>query len=278
VEDISMTKPEEEKKSIKDTKFSRMLQDYWGVDDWIGLGLAAAGVFYYLFKGMLINYPGWHAFYDSIHAELIGIGVTVLILGNANQHMRIQQEKRRLILQMGSPDNAFAIEAVRQLRARGWLFDGTVNGAFLQKASLVGADLSKAVLINANLFQAHLERANIRRANLQKANLDWAQLKGADLSLSKLNNSNIKGSNLVDTNLSYASLNRVNLSFSKLPGAQLYGAQIDNSILYSTDLSKIYYDENTTWIGSKYNIGENGTKWPNGFDPQAAGCILVEDE
>ncbi len=34
------------------------------------------------------------------------------------QHPETQREKRRLILQMGSPDNAFAVEAVRALRLR----------------------------------------------------------------------------------------------------------------------------------------------------------------
>jgi len=264
--------------NIKKTRLYRTLKEYWGIDNWIGLGIAVTGVLYYCVKGFITDFTGWHTFYESIHAELIGIGVTVLILGNANQHMRIQQEKRRLILQMGSPDNAFAIEAVRLLRARGWLFDGTINGASFPKASLVGAELNKAILTKVDLHQAHLEGAIIRHADLQKSNLNAAILKNADLSSSILNDSDIKNANFANTDLSYTHLNRANLSFSKLPRAQLYGTQMNNTILYSTDLSRINYDENTTWIGSKYNIGENGTKWPDDFNPQAAGRILVEDE
>ena len=75
----------------------------WVVDDWITLGISIAGLLYYLFRNLMVNCPGWLTFYENIHAELIGIGVTVLILGNVNQYIQIRQEKRRLILQMGSP-------------------------------------------------------------------------------------------------------------------------------------------------------------------------------
>jgi len=59
--------------------------------------------------------------------ELIGIGITVLIIDNANELMKRREENRRLIPQMGSPDNAFVVEAVRQLRKRDWLKDGSIR-------------------------------------------------------------------------------------------------------------------------------------------------------
>jgi uncharacterized protein YjbI with pentapeptide repeats len=272
VEDISMTKPEEEKKSIKDTKFSRMLQDYWGVDDWIGLGLAAAGVFYYLFKGMLINYPGWHTFYESIHAELIGIGVTVLILGNANQHMRIQQEKRRLILQMGSPDNSFAREAVRQLKFNKikWLKDGSLNFINLSEADLSGAHLEKANLRKSNLRHTILNETNLWLANLNEAHMENAFLNDAKLRGANLNKATLIQAYLEGADISDAKLNDAELWKANLNGADLRGAHLGGAVL-----RKIIFNSDTIWTGAKYT---QNTQWPEGFDPEAAGCILVEDE
>ena len=58
----------------------------------------------------------------DIRSDLISIGIVVFIIDNVNEMYRRRAEKERLILQMGSPDHGFAIEAVRQLSVRGWLF------------------------------------------------------------------------------------------------------------------------------------------------------------
>jgi len=46
--------------------------------------------------------------YQDIRAELIDICITVLSIDNVNEMMKKCDEKKHLILQMGSPDNAFA--------------------------------------------------------------------------------------------------------------------------------------------------------------------------
>ncbi len=234
----------EKKKSawekFTNTKVIKTLKEYWGIDDWIALGIALVGVLYYWKNGPLPYHPGWHEFYEKIHVELIGIGITVLILGNANQAIRTKQEKRRLILQMGSPDNSFAREAVRQLRARGWLFDGTAKGVDLIVANLEGADLR----------EAHLEGADLIEADLKRANLRFAYLEGALL---------------LGTHMEEA-----NLRFAHLEGADLIEAHLEMA-----DLREVMYDDKTIWTETKYN---KDTQWPEGFDPEAAGCILVEDE
>ena len=98
------------------------------------------------------------------------------------------QEKADLVLQMGSPNNAFAREAVRKLRARGWLQDGTVCGA-----DLSGANLQNANLNGANLRGARLEKTNLRGAVLTEVNLEAAWLTECRLEAANLFNANLNG-------------------------------------------------------------------------------------
>jgi len=90
-----------------------------------------------------------------------------------------EQEKRTLIFQMASPERALSREAVRALRNKGWLRDGTLTGANLSNANLKDEDLSFANLEGANLSNANLEGANLHMANLAKTNLWQANLKNA---------------------------------------------------------------------------------------------------
>ena len=105
-----------------------------------------------------------------------------------------------------------------------------------------GADLNGANLNGANLREANLNGANLNGANLSGAKLNGANLHDADLSAADLSGANLRGANLSDANLSGA-----NLSGAKLRWANLHGAT------YNAD-----------------------TKWPEGFDPVAAGAVWVE--
>jgi len=151
-------------------------------------------------------------FYANVSAELASIAITVLIIDVIYQQRDIEREKRDLILQMGSPDNAFAKEAVRRLRAQGWLRDGTLR-------------------------HAHLPAANLRIADLMEANLSGANLSRADLTGAKLN--------MAD--LSRANLSGAILSEAKLIYATLYGAYLCEAILDRTTLTHAYYDNDTRW-------------------------------
>lgn len=176
-------------------------------------------VFILLMGTVLQLIPGVTNSWYNVGIELIGISITVLIIENVNQARSINEEKKRLILQMGSPNSSFAREAVRQLREREWLEDGSASWA-----NLSGADLSGASLRYAELSGALLLDANLRGTDLWGADLSEADLRVADLS----------GANLVDANLSRADLRGTNLN------------------------------------GAKYSKG--GTKWPDDFDPKAAGA------
>ena len=212
---------------------------HFGVDDWIALFVLTSGILGFM-DGLIPYKPEW---YIAIQSELIGIGASVLIIANAGEYVSILQEKKRLILQMGSPDNAFAIEAVRQLNAKGWLFDGS-----LEDVNLINANLSGANLSGANLYEANLSNANLSNANLERAFLGPGNLSNANLS-----NANLSGISMMSLNLSNANLSNANLSHF-MPG--------------HIDISSSNLD------GAKYT---EGTTWPSDFDPAAAGAILVEE-
>lgn len=101
-------------------------------------------------------------FYANVAMECFSIAVTVLIIERLYNMRSEKEEKERLILQMGSSDNGFAIEAVKQLGKKNWLYDGSLNGAKLIGANLSGADLRYAKLIGVDLRYADLRYANLR--------------------------------------------------------------------------------------------------------------------
>lgn len=117
----------------------------------------------------LIPLPIVADFYANISTELVSIAITVLVIDALNERRAIQQEKENLILQMSSPTNLIAKEAVRVLRMRGWLTDGTLKGANLQRANLRNAFLEKADLRGIFLYEADLQGAFLQRSNLEGA-------------------------------------------------------------------------------------------------------------
>jgi uncharacterized protein YjbI with pentapeptide repeats len=179
-----------------------------------------------------------HDYYASVSTELASIALTVLIVDKLYQQRNIEREKRDLILQMGSPDNAFAREAVRRLRAQGWLTDGrTLHQAPLFQANLTGADLVDATLSQADLCIANLHAANLMMANLHKADLAGADLSEAILMGADLVWALLTGANLDDADLSAANLSGANLSKAKLQRANLVGADLSGTDLSSANLS-----------------------------------------
>jgi hypothetical protein len=97
----------------------------------------------------------------------------------------------QLIEKLRSPDNLVVVDAVEELRARGWLESGVLAGinlgyVHLQNADLFRADLSRVDLRQADLRWANLSLANLggarlARANLSQADFSQANLRGADL-------------------------------------------------------------------------------------------------
>jgi len=117
-----------------------------------------------------------------------------------------ENERNALILQMGSPDHAFAIEAVRMLAAQNWLKNGELKNARLTHANLEGVNLQDVALPNARLALAKLCHAKLTRANLQNAYLKGADLQSACLRGADLRGTNLNDANMVDAHLDDATL------------------------------------------------------------------------
>lgn len=129
-----------------------------------------------------------------------------------------------LIRKLRSPERKLVQEAVAELRARGWLEDGSVRGVLLCHAHLEGADLYKANLREVDLHQAHLEGADLGLADLTSAKLSRAALRGANLSQANLTGTDLFKADLTDarnlTEEQLASAKR--LCFATLPNGTPY--------------------------------------------------------
>ena len=77
----------------------RRLKSYIGWEDYLGFAIFLIGVLGY-FVLPIPFFPGLTMVYTEIREELIGIGIVVLIIDNANESIKRREEKKRLILQM----------------------------------------------------------------------------------------------------------------------------------------------------------------------------------
>ncbi len=199
-----------------------------------GAGVVAALVI----AGVLIFASDLPAYWQNLYITGVGVALTVGILDRRAEHRATQQRKDELILQMGSPDNAFAIEAVRLLRSKGWLEDGSLKyaklaGANLQHAFLMKADLEAAILAGSKLSSSHLHKANLQRAFLLDVDLQAANLPGANLQQADLRKANLTG-----TYLTGADLQEACLAHSKMHSTNLEGGNLRCAILSSANLQR----------------------------------------
>ncbi|MAU10046.1 MAG: hypothetical protein CL607_09515 [Anaerolineaceae bacterium] len=166
-------------------------------------------------------------------------------------------------------------EALYELTSRGWLHDGSLNGAQLSGARLNGADLRGAILSRADLSDADLNVAQLDRVRLTGARLNGAALQGSSIMEADLMDSYLMGTNLTDaklngTNLTYAALNKailrnaslreanlsgasllsadlegVNLAYANLLGAKIHRSNLNHAILEAADLRDVSLREST---------------------------------
>lgn len=119
----------------------------------------------------------WWGFALNLGTELVGAAVTYYLFGQVvgrreqqekereAERQRLEDEKARLIAEMGSSVRDVAIAAAEKLRQRGWLEDGSLSGAYLPEADLREAKLYKADLSKADLQRAKLGGATCARPN-----------------------------------------------------------------------------------------------------------------
>jgi hypothetical protein len=132
--------------------------------------------------------------------------------------------RKQLIRKLRRLDNKRVLQAVEELRVRGWLSDGTLRGIVLCHAQLQGADLMNADLRCVDFHQAHLEWADLSMADLSGAKLSRAHLCGANLDHAKLRKADLYKANLRDVR------NLTDLQLSK--ARRLWGAIMPDGETY----------------------------------------------
>ena len=174
------------------------------------------------------SYEGW-----------LGILIDALLLFSINWALR-REERKRLLGQFGSESNDFALDATRQLRKKGWLTDGRLNGIDLVHAQMKHANLSKSVLQDVNfsytnLSEASLVEADLRGSNFTAADLSnavcrWTDFRGANLRWANLEGAILDGANLEGADLRFARLGKINKDTVSLEGAILSETLTDEEI------------------------------------------------
>lgn len=172
-------------------------------------------------------------FYANVGSELLSISITVFVIDQANRRQSQEERKEELKLQMGSEEKPLATEAVRLLRLKGWLSDGTLERANLLKANLFGADLRNAYLVGSCMILANLERSRLDNADLSETELQSANLRKASIS-----EVNFRGANLFKADLAGAIITDSNFIGVNLEEARLEGAWIKNCNLQNTCINK----------------------------------------
>ena len=211
----------ERAENITDTRIMGIVLAFLAGALVVSLG-SAAGLTVAQDGNWLHNTLAWlDGFAQNFGTEMIGAAITFVLLevmlDKRREREAEDREKERLVLQMGSPDNGFSVEAARQLRSYGWLYDGTLRDAIFHHANLAGADLRRANLVGANMRKSNLRGAKLWDSKLSDtimlhADLSRADLQEADLSRAALGMTNLRAGSLIETNLAGADLRDANLA------------------------------------------------------------------
>jgi uncharacterized protein YjbI with pentapeptide repeats len=196
----------------------------------------------------------WKGLALNLGTEMAGAVVTYALLELfIGGRERREAKKADLIAQMGSGVKDVAIAAAEELRRRGWLTDGSLQGANLHEAELPEANLSEADLQRAHLEGANLNEADLQGAHLEGAFLREAKLREASLFRASLQRAHLEGANLSEADLRDADLRDADLRGAKLIWANLRGANLGEAELEGAYLGEAKCNDNT--------ILPDGTKW-----------------
>lgn len=133
------------------------------------------------------------------------------------------------------------------------LTDGDLRAVHMSRALLDGADLSRADLAGALIRFVRMESADLTGATLREAQVFQAYAVRTDFTEADLRGALMRSATLRQADFTAARLDRADLR-----RADLAGADLSTATLTGTKLRGAAFD------------GE--TRWPEGFDPLAAGA------
>jgi hypothetical protein len=149
--------------------------------------------------------------------------------------------------------------------------------------NLEGSDFTDANCFLTNFRDAKLSKSTFRDANLTSATFSGAQMKQCDLRGATLTNSSFQEADLSKANLEGLDLTSASFQNAKLRGAKLHKAKgftdCTKADFREADLRganllgmKDYGGTTAKFTGAKY---DKATRWPNGFDVEGSGAVLV---
>jgi len=127
----------------------------------------------------------WSDTLQNFSIEMLGAFMTFILIDTliggrekraAEAREELRRLQRKLIKRLRSPNNEITASAAEELRRRGWLEDGSLEGAYLSYANLSSVNLSNADLEGARLTEAKLCGTDLSFANLEGTTLEVSQL------------------------------------------------------------------------------------------------------
>lgn len=218
-----------------------------------GLGVAMTALYWY--KETWAGAAFVQDYYANAATSLLSIAVTVLLVDSLYERRQAEERKRQLIREMGSGDKGFALRAVKEISAGGWLSDGSIADCDLSQAALSGAHLDHALFLqvtfdSAQLNDAHMKGVRIdggsyRRTIFVGATLDdaviggGADFIGAYFTGATLRDAKMPGVTLEETDFAGADLTKANLAGARLRRADLTNATLDGANLERANLADL---------------------------------------
>ncbi len=154
----------------------------------------------------------------------------------------------------------------------------TVLGRMGKKTDTI-VDLTGANLKNVNLYEAHLERGDLRWSHLEGARLEGAHLERASFDKAHLEGACLDRAHLEQAFLFETHLEKATLIEAHLEDALFWKTHLEEAVLAKAHLEGARLDkahlERSFLEGARYN---SGTVFPEGFDPEKAVMIFVDDE
>jgi uncharacterized protein YjbI with pentapeptide repeats len=145
-------------------------------------------------------------------------------------------ERRKLIDELKSPDNATALRALENARQLGWLApDMLVLGGL----DLSGVDLSGGKLDGAYLFRTRFDKATLRRTSFIECQLHLAWFEGAVMTEADLSRAYCGYTNFRNTDLTQANFERCMLSGCFFNNSTLHGADFSSAVLSGADFEQV---------------------------------------
>jgi hypothetical protein len=140
-----------------------------------------------------------------------------------------------------------------------------LRGANLDRAKLRGAWLPSVGLQSANLLRADFSQALMQSADMHGALANLANFRGVMLNGADCREGSFYEVDFRDAILEEVDFRGVNLSYSNFKDAYLGEAKLNTAILEHAKLQGAVLEGATA---------DELTKWPEGFDPVAAGVII----